>query len=212
MGDPDAGFRAAGRAVGRARRFSALPRRRRDRLIVLEARRALAPTANNRPSRLELIRGWIARVRDRHHTSRGEAGRPSAGPSPEPVAAPVSPSALELLAAMRGLPAQQREAWALCELERLGDIDAAGAMDCSRAALARHLELASASLRAILGDRLDAACDALRADADRLNAPPAPRTTAQSPARWPWRWIAATITAVALTAGAGWLIIRALTP
>lgn len=89
-----------------------------------------------------------------------ESSDPSSSP---PWTPPTGPPA-QLFAALKGLTGQQREAWTLSQLEQLGEVDVARAMDCSRTAMREvHLVAADGVLRPLLGASYEPALASLRA-------------------------------------------------
>lgn len=76
---------------------------------------------------------------------------------------PPAGPAHQLFRAVQTLPSQQREAWVLTNIDQLGDVDAARAMDCSRTALREvHLAGADSALKPLLGPAYDTATRTLR--------------------------------------------------
>jgi DNA-directed RNA polymerase specialized sigma24 family protein len=82
-----------------------------------------------------------------------------------------SPEQTAQLAALRKLPHQQREAFILTHLERLGPRSLAQAMDCSTEAAANHLRSAEATLRPLTNGNLLPLIERLEARYRRLTPP-----------------------------------------
>ncbi len=107
--------------------------------------------------------------------AREWAAKPSRAPGGDrPAEDPVSAGRL----ALRELPHQAMEAWLLRRVEQLDPTTAARAMDCSKTAMAMHLEKADAHMHERFGDETPRVAGALRDAADALE--PVPRIE-------PWR-------------------------
>ena len=194
-GDPARADAALRRCLARRPDLERLPLDRLDRLVIQETRSVAAAATTPKP------RSVLARLRDRHQrrsrSNAHDAGPASQASSPRPDASPLPAAADSALAALADLPAQQREAWVLRALDAENEIDASKAMDCSRTALARHLEHAESAMREVLGDTYDAALAALRARAETFD--PSPAVAAASDTRRLRRTIRILIAIVVLT-------------
>ena len=76
-----------------------------------------------------------------------------------------------LAAALAELPSQQREAWVFISVYQLDDRTAAKAMDCSFSAARQHHDMAEATLRRRLGERLGEAAQHVRQAVVRVDVP-----------------------------------------
>lgn len=141
-----------------------LPPGRLDRLVIQQARDMHARPP--RPALSQRLTGLLQRIRAGHRDSRGLPMPVASAPEATPLFSPTAQRAMTVLLA---IPSQRREAWILRELDSTGEIDASKAMDCSRAALARHLSLAESAMRETLGDGFNDAVAALKRDADGLD-------------------------------------------
>ncbi len=189
-GDPARADGVLRRCLTRRPDLERLSPDRLDRLVIQETR-AASGAGLARVSMLERIR-----ARHRAADNQPAAASVSSDPAGRDDADPGAPARVAL-AALADLPAQQREAWILRALDAGDEIDASKAMDCSRTALARHLEHAESAMRAALGDSYDAALAALRARAETFD--PSPAVAAARDARRLRRTIRIVITIIVIT-------------
>lgn len=168
-GDAEAAEAVVRTCIDAQSRPDQLPAARLDRLVIQAARK---PNTGVRPrSWNERLRARLDRARADHRVHRGRP-RTQEEPAGDSDESPFSPESREALRALRALPPQQREAWILRELDANDPIEASKAMDCSKTALARHVELAVEAMRKALGDRQDELIAALKRDADALDPEP----------------------------------------
>lgn len=173
-GDPDRADAVLRRCLARRPDLEHLSIDRLERIVIQETRSDAATAGRPASAKPHTL---IARLRDRHERhSRAEsrASPPTHAPTRPPRAdASDTPAAADVaLAALAELPAQQREAWILRALDAENEIDASKAMDCSRTALARHLEHAEDSMRSALGDSYNEVLAALRARVETFDPGP----------------------------------------
>jgi hypothetical protein len=97
--------------------------------------------------------------------------RPPRRTTPDAAAQALRPEgdAAELLATVRQIPEQPREAWVLARVDNLDELHISRAMDCSKTAARNHLHAAEEKVLARYGPRLQQMVDALRAFADSLD-------------------------------------------
>ncbi len=176
-----------------------------DRLVVQAARN---------PHMTPAKRGFADRCRDRLAKAQADhrvrRGRPMLAiePTANEAQTDFSPESRCILDVLRSLPHQQREAWILRQLDGVELIAATKAMDSSKTALARHLDLANEALRKELGDREADLVAALKRDADALDPEPfINRRRSSRASRRAWR-LRVAITAILLAIVVGIVVWR----
>jgi hypothetical protein len=84
----------------------------------------------------------------------------------------MGPDAARGMGVLLALPEQPREAWVLTRHDGLDELRVSRAMDCSRTAVARHLQAADEQMGHRLGESLARCVAALRKEADAIDPGP----------------------------------------
>lgn len=141
---------------------------RLDRLVVLSAREWAASPSGRKRAHGRLAPPTAVSTSPTRPPASAAAG-PALPASARDQRLPLHGIAAQALQAAVRLPRQSLEAWILGRIDELDGVGVARAMDCSRTAAQRHLELADRAMSETLGDGLGPAITALRSAVDTLD-------------------------------------------